>query len=281
MKKTLPISVVIPTLGSKDLYTSIRKINSANFLPKEIIIIIPEQYYLNKKIKFNNIKILKTKKSGQVFQRIKGFKAAKNKIVMQLDDDIFLKKNTLINLYKALIKKGKKHVVGPVYFDKNFTSSIQKYNQNNNFFFFKEFYKTIICKAKWGQKKMGTITSIGINYGVDPKFVKKVFFKTEWLPGGCVLGYKDELIKKNYFPFSGKAYAEDVINSLYRKRKKISHYVVSNSIVGTKYSVKYSFVEIIQELKVRYHILNMISGPKISFFIWSFFEIINKLFFKK
>ena len=92
MKKILPISVVIPTLGSKDLYNSIEKVNSGNTLPKEIIISIPKKYKLNKKLKFNNIKILRTNKSGQVSQRIEGFKIVKNKIIMQLDDDIFLKK---------------------------------------------------------------------------------------------------------------------------------------------------------------------------------------------
>ena len=281
MKKILPISVVIPTLGSKDLYNCIKKVNSGNTLPKEIIISIPKKYKLNKKLKFNNIKILRTNKSGQVSQRIEGFKIVKNKIIMQLDDDIFLKKNTMINLYESLIKKGKKNVVGPFYFDRNFNTNIQKINLDSDFFLLKEFYKKIICKAKWGKKKMGTITPIGINYGVDPDYVNKKTFKTEWLAGGCVLGYKEDLIKKNYFPFDGKAYAEDVINSLYRKRKKISHYVVLNSSVGTTYEVKYSFNEILQELRVRYHILKLISGSKIRFFIWCFFEIINKLFFKK
>jgi len=85
------LTVVIPTVGEKDLFNVVRKINFyANDRPKMIIIVV---YYLNfnkinNKIKeFKNVKILITKKKGQVFQRNEGFKKVTTKYTLQLDAD--------------------------------------------------------------------------------------------------------------------------------------------------------------------------------------------------
>ena len=43
----------------------------------------------------------------------------------------------------------------------------------------------------------------------------------DWLPGGCILHRRENLIVKNYYPFSGKAYAEDLFHSLLLKEKGV------------------------------------------------------------
>ena len=50
---------------------------------------------------------------------------------------------------------------------------------------------------------------------------KKNLHEVEWLPGGCILHSKKNLIKKNYFNFKyKKAYCEDLIHSYFLKKKK-------------------------------------------------------------
>ena len=82
------LSVVIPTLGAKSLLTVIKLLNDGNEIPSEILVCIPEKYLNNIKLSnFSNVKIIKTPFTGQVSQRIEGFKNAKEKFVLQLDDD--------------------------------------------------------------------------------------------------------------------------------------------------------------------------------------------------
>jgi len=72
------LTVVIPTVGEKDLFNVVRKINFyANDRPKMIIIVV---YYLNfnkinNKIKeFKNVKILITKKKDRYFKEMRVLK---------------------------------------------------------------------------------------------------------------------------------------------------------------------------------------------------------------
>lgn len=67
-------------------------------------------FIIKKKIKFKKI----FSKKGQVNQRIKAIKYSTKKYIIQLDDDINLKKNCIENLYKAIKKNNsEKKVFGP------------------------------------------------------------------------------------------------------------------------------------------------------------------------
>ena len=65
---------------------------------------------------FKNVKKISTKNKGQVFQRIEGFKLAKNDYVLQLDSDIRVSKFCLEHLYNR-IKNKKISSVGPKLYD--------------------------------------------------------------------------------------------------------------------------------------------------------------------
>ena len=67
------------------------------------------------KKKFKNIRFIKGKVKNQVQQRLQGFKYVKSSLILQLDDDIILKRNTLSLLLKYKSKLGKRSVVGPTY----------------------------------------------------------------------------------------------------------------------------------------------------------------------
>ena len=88
MSKVFDLTVVIPTIGEKNLFKTIFYLNNGKFVPKKIIIVVHKTNFLKKNNKILNIKnvtVTKTQKKGQVFQRYTGFKKAKTKYVMQLD----------------------------------------------------------------------------------------------------------------------------------------------------------------------------------------------------
>ena len=89
----MKISIVIATIGNRNLIPTINSLNNNTIRPDEIIICIPlnDENKLEKLKSFSNTKIVKSKYKGQVKQRIEGFKIVKNDIVLQLDDDIILK----------------------------------------------------------------------------------------------------------------------------------------------------------------------------------------------
>jgi len=83
------LSIVIPSLGGLKLQSSLHFIHKSKIRPLETIICIPKSY--KEKIRIPqklNPKLIKTNNKGQVYQRLIGFKKARGKYVLQLDDDI-------------------------------------------------------------------------------------------------------------------------------------------------------------------------------------------------
>ena len=99
------LSIVIPSLGGSKLENTLNFIYNKKIRPLETIICIPKSYkkkiILPKKI---NPKIIKTKIKGQVFQRLEGFKKARGKYVLQLDDDIKINNHCLNKLLETVSK---------------------------------------------------------------------------------------------------------------------------------------------------------------------------------
>ena len=113
------LTVVIPTLGKKNLDSLLKKLTKSIFV-KEIFISIP--YSNNKKThSLNNkkIKIVKTKFKHQVKQRIACYKKIRTKYLL-LDDDVSFNNYFVFKLIKAKVKKGDNAIIGPIYYnDKN------------------------------------------------------------------------------------------------------------------------------------------------------------------
>ncbi len=210
----MEISIIIPTLGYDCLLTTIEYLNKEDFKPGEIIVCIPEGYDFNKKILiYNNVLILRTKVKGQVQQRIEGFKIAKFKFVMQLDDDLLITRNDIEYLITDLNKIGINNAIAPIFLDYKTKSSIFNLRKG-----VKGFYDNLFCffikGSKWGKARMGTISKSGDNFGVNYESLNFNDLKNvEWLPGGCVIYHQVDLIIDNYFPFEGKAYCEDLFHS--------------------------------------------------------------------
>jgi glycosyltransferase involved in cell wall biosynthesis len=220
------LSVVIPTLGGDSLRSTIEHLNKGTVFPTEILVCIPEEdSFRAEHLSYTNVRVVKTDCRGQVAQRAIGLKLAINEYVLQMDDDIQLESETIRLLLTNLEELGKKNVVGPAYYDLYTKQPIHSV-ENGIKGIFKSIFYLVFCGAKWGVRRMGKFTSAGIGFGIDPTRVQGKCISVEWLPGGCVLSYKEDLITENFFPNKGKAYCEDFIHSYLRSVKGIQHWVV-------------------------------------------------------
>ena len=75
----MKISVVIPTIGSRNLKRTLDSINNSSVKVDEVIISLPSNsnFDKNKYKNYSNLKFYFSRFKGQVAQRIDGFKLAK------------------------------------------------------------------------------------------------------------------------------------------------------------------------------------------------------------
>ena len=214
----MKISIVIPTIGNRNLTDTLNSIYQSSLKAEEVILSIPQDTFLDKN-KFNhfkNLKIIKSRVKGQVAQRIEGFKVAKNDIVVQLDDDIILERECL-KLMLAFIKKNNNSAVSAHFYDiANRKSIYDKLNTKKY-----NFLNYIMNGSKVGIS--GIITRSG--FETYPNFnCDKNVISSEWIPGGCVMHQKKNLVLSNFFSYTGKAYCEDLFHSIALKKNNIKLY---------------------------------------------------------
>ncbi len=204
------VSVVIPTLGGESLKGTIEQLNHGTIVPKEILICIPdEDAYKAESHSFPNVRIIKTKCRGQVAQRIEGFKVSSCDFVLQLDDDIIIEKYCIEYLVELLTSKGENYAISPsLRFIETGKSAYEVWPSKLK----NKIYYCLI-NGKNGYQP-GHITKAGTEIGIDPSITKELYYDVEWVPGGCVLHFKKNLILSNYYPHSGKAYCEDLYQSI-------------------------------------------------------------------
>lgn len=262
------ISVVIPTLGENTLKKIIYSLNNGSLIPKEIILSVPK----NKlhKIKhlrtIENIVINITTFSSQVFQRCSGFRIAKSKFVLQLDSDIVVKKKTLEILLRELISLGDKSSISP---------------STGTFFHKKNFLKKVLFGYFIKREKKLDVWDTW--YDNDFNDFKKII-KVKWLPGGCVLHYKKNLILVNYYPYPNcKAYDEDLLHSYYLYKKKINLYYSNSTKVdnlNSKHYLHNNLFELLDYIKkvflIKHFIMKKCKGTSLYFYIWYIVWIVNE-----
>lgn len=270
------ISVVIATLGGPTLERTIDSMMSGSVTPDEILISIPfDHAYKVNSLASRVVKILATHVRGQVAQRAYGFTQTQYNMVLQLDDDILFENDSIENLVNHLSQLGRGNVVAPVYYGSANRKCIHKLQDG----LVKNIFDCIVCGAPWGEKKMGVVTSIGLNYGVDDSLAKDALFETGWLPGACVISYKADLVTEDFFPFTGKAYCEDIYHSYYRKKKGLRLWVATKTKVYTEEPASRLSKDIVaKETKIRRQYVKMSGGPVWRLRIYELFTRIRSLF---
>lgn len=222
LQNTYPMTVVMATLGGPTLKRTIEQVNKGSIVPAELLVCIPEkEASCVADLSFANVRVLVTHCRGQVAQRSQGFRSASYDIVMQLDDDIIVDKNCLEHLLQTLIKHGPCAAVAPVLHE---SPSNKKFRMNNTiqkiYYFF--------MNGNEGHK-MGTISKAGAEFACDAAKLQQGEYDVEWLPGGCVIHFRENLIKENFFPFSGKAYCEDLLHSYYLTKNGVKLKINANA----------------------------------------------------
>ena len=245
----MKISIVIPTIGNRNLTDTLNSIYQRSLKAEEVILSIPQDTFLDKN-KFNhfkNLRIIKSGVKGQVAQRIEGFKVAKNDIIVQLDDDIILERECL-KLMLAFIKKNNNSAVSAHFYDIANRKSIYN-NLNTNKY---NFIKYIMNGSNAGIN--GIITRSG--FETYPNFnCDKNVILSEWIPGGCVMHLKKNLVLSNFFPYTGKAYCEDLFHSIALKKNNIKLYYHTNAIAFLEIeNIKSNFKIYIKHLRADFQI---------------------------
>jgi len=220
------ISVVIASLGSTILRKTIDKLNAGTVIPDEILICIPSDYLKNISWALpSNTRIIRTECHGQVQQRIEGFKIASGQLVMQLDDDIFFHPNCLEILVNA-ISVNSQRALAPSFVSNTNGKSIYKLTLNKNFLFTLYYF---LMNGRSGYIA-GKVLSSGIGVGIDLEIEQTETVKVDWLAGGCILHHKNNLVLKDYYPFKGKAYCEDLIHSYLLKEAGLNLLISTQAI---------------------------------------------------
>lgn len=216
------ISVVIATLGSESLIETIHSLNKGTVIPNEIIISIPEDNANNITFKLeSNVKVIHSKNKGQVVQRCYGFSKTNSEFVLQLDDDVILAENCIEELIKTMQLLPKNSSVAP-----------QLYLLNSGKFAYRIPTARDLYLGYWANGKNGyqpgKVSKSGINFGFKELNTFEAQ-EVDWLPGGCVLHRRENLILENYYPFKGKAFAEDLFHCMSLKRNGIQFFISPNS----------------------------------------------------
>lgn len=275
------LTAVIPTLGGDQIRETLMHLNSGGIAPAEIIIAIPkleafrvreyEQIYAN-------VKILPTICRGQVAQRVEGFLAARYSFVLQIDDDVHVTPSCISEMLLALQSLGKNVVVGPIFIDQRTREPFSSFPTG-----FKgkvaDTYLSICWGLPKGLARMGQYSSLGMAISIDPKYCSDAIKATSWLAGGCVLGYRDQLIKDNFYPISGKAYAEDLLHSAYRSKRGIDHFVVLSAMAAIeKPEPVVGFFEFYKEFSARVVVGKILGCNRYRLVVLLIFDLIRRSF---
>ena len=123
-----------------------------------------------------------------------------------------------------------------------------EYNLNS---YKKNFITNIYNKIKTGGSinHNGEISKSGFETYPNFQYHKKPFI-SGWIPGGCVMHLKKNLILSNFFPFQGKAYCEDLFHSIALKKNNIKLYYHLDAIAFLEIeNIKSNFKMYIKHLK--------------------------------
>lgn len=214
---TPQVSVVIATLGGDTVWETIEHLNGGTLVPAEILICIPEAEAPRVQGRdLPNVKVLVTSVRGQVAQRARGFRAAVSPLVLQLDDDILLDRDCLEKLV-AFLGSETNLAVGPALYDKGtgrYRSFLARADERPGAGMSILYW---VINGRRGYQP-GQIGRAGVNMGVPPS---GDYRDLAWLPGGCVLHRREELELSDFYPFPGKAFAEDLFHSALLTRKGV------------------------------------------------------------
>lgn len=257
------LSVVIATLGGKILYDTVKSINESTVVPDEILLCVPgENAHAVPNFGYSNVSILKTPFRGQVRQRAFGFGKAKCSFIMQFDDDLIIEPDSIEIMLNNLNSLPVNSCIAPSLMVLSTGQSF--YKQPTESTTFRLYY--YLLNGNKGYRS-GSITLAGTNIGVDPSFFSEALTESQWLPGGCILHKKENLITDNYYPFKGKAFCEDLYHSFHLQQKGVRLFFDNKAVVWVgdppKQSLKMKVKNLMADFNARRQLLSYYSNTSV------------------
>lgn len=261
---SLSISVVIPTLGGPSLESTIAALNGASVVPAEILLCVPEREAGTlRRFAEPNVRVLATSTRGQVSQRAEGFRQAAHPLVLQLDDDLIVAATCLERLRETLLGLGRNSAVAPSLVDRDTGVSI--YKKPARPAWAERIYYGLL-NGRRGYEP-GRVYLSGAAVGVDATAPGPDVREVQWVPGGCVLHYREELVLDAYFPFPGKAFCEDIIHSHLMTSRGLRLFVDTRaecgveSIADSTFDVRQFWRMLRQDYRARRYYLTIAKRP--------------------
>jgi glycosyltransferase involved in cell wall biosynthesis len=268
---TPPIEVVIPTLGGPSLEATIAALNAGTVIPDEIVLCVPEAEARDlRKFSAPNVRVLPTRSRGQVSQRAEGFRQATRPLVLQLDDDLTVAPTCLERLRDSLNTLGRATAVAPSLVDRE--TGVSLYKKPNRPAWADRIYYALLNGA--GGYQAGRVYLSGAAVGIDATAPGPDLREAQWLPGGCVLHYREELVLDAYFPFPGKAFCEDIIHSHLMTSRGVRLFVDVRaecgveSIEDSTFSLGQFRRMLIADFRARRHYLRLASRPSARLYLF-------------
>lgn len=270
----MKLSVVIPTLGGIQLIDTIKALQNSSIRPMEILICMPDSSELLADIDLSdNVEIIRTKKKGQVYQRATGFIATKGDFVLQIDDDVILEKDTIEKLIHCLNDSSEKIAVAPAYLWIN--TDISAFESNRATILRK--FSDWIMNGK-DRYQPGVVSLSGVGFGLNFNDNLQEKTQSEWLPGGCILHRSDNLVTRDYFPFPGKAYSEDLIHSFLLRENGVKLYVCNKAVAYIE-PIFYpdSLIELYKQYQATKYVVNMRGKGFVRLHLFYFLRLIKTI----
>jgi glycosyltransferase involved in cell wall biosynthesis len=255
-------SIVIASLGGGSLDITLDSIINGSYVPHQIIVVLPPHIdFSNRLQQIRGVKIhyYNSLDKGQVVQRLFGLTKAHGKIVIQSDDDIKFHVNCLRDLVEVLSKLGNKNAIAPMLYDETTFAPLANYVLGKPTLLRRIIF--FIHGVSFFNDKLGNISKAGYAF-LPILYENQDSYEVQWLPGGVVASWRDDLILKNYFPFSGKAYCEDLFNSIERSKSGIKQIIYRNIYAYTRSALPMTIGDILADHKVRINLVRFWRWPQ-------------------
>lgn len=273
MSRDSKLSVVIPSLGG-DLGLALNALNSGSIIPDEIIICLPNSSHSVDNLDlYLNVTVIYCYKYGQVYQRICGFRRAKNSYVLQLDDDVIVDHDCISRLLCYMHTQDDNVALSPYWIK---TGSHEDFCPGKKSAPYMSLYYWLLNSSDGYVP--GGVSLAGTEFCVNKKDLPdgSKHIGVEWQSGGCVLHARKNLITKNYYPFPGKAYSEDLFHSYLLRQKGVNLRAVLTAIAFVDENLGISIgSELLPSFRARLHYVKLTQSSVLRMLIY-FFVYVSK-----
>jgi len=228
----MTISVVCASLGRESLSKILPPLANSPAIAELLIILPPEHpnsTYHTPCSHLPKVSYHHSHLKGQVNQRVYGCRLATSPYILFIDDDIMVETSDVSVLYETISKLPYPSVLAPR------ISFINKLSPLKSSFFSSDSLLLWLSKFENFFRRNGNYVPFSLTYFHHPLTVYSPIQQVDWLAGGCLLFSRSLAPLESYYPYRGKAYAEDIYLSEYFHQYNAKFYILRNISVFTSY----------------------------------------------